>query len=338
MAVGNPKLEMNRDEAILRALLAAGGQAVAPLDLAARASLAPIELDARLDALKSGGFDIERHPAFGVRLDGIPERLVPENIGARLPPERTVGRSILVYAEATSTNDVAARLAGHAVEEGVVVFAESQTAGRGRHGRLWISPAGKGLWFTLLLRPKLSPSSASRLTVMAGVVVATALRRATGLPLRIKWPNDLLCRGKKLAGILTELGIEEDRLVHALLGVGVDVNLDIGDFPEELRSMATSLKLEAGRSFCRAALAAELLRELEKGLMRLDDASFPAVAEEWVALDDTLGRQVTIKGPGGLRRGLASGIDTDGALLLRLDGGCVERVLGGEVTLEGTGK
>lgn len=326
---------MNKDEAILRALLAAGGQAVAPLDLAARASLGPGELDERLDALRKHGFDIEKHPALGVRLDGAPERLVPEDIGARLLPERTVGHPILVFAETASTNDMAARLAGQAVEEGVVVFAESQTAGRGRHGRSWISPAGKGLWFTLLLRPKLPPSSASRLTVMAGVAVATALRRATGLPLRIKWPNDLLCRGKKLAGILTELGIEEDRLLHALLGVGVDVNLEADDFPKELRGTATSLKLEAGRSFCRAPLAAEMLRELEKGLARLDDASFPAVADEWVALDDTLGRQVTIEGPGGRRRGHASGIDPDGALLLRLDGGRVERVLGGEVTVEG---
>lgn len=327
---------MNKDEAILRTLLAAGGQAVAPLDLAARASLNRKELDEHLDALRRCGFDIEQHPALGVRLVELPEHLVPEDIGARLPPERVLGRPIMVFAETASTNDVAARLAKQDVEEGTVVFAESQTAGRGRHGRAWVSPAGKGLWFTLLLRPKLPPSSASRLTVMAGVAVATALRRATGLPLRIKWPNDVLCRGKKLAGILTELGIEEERLVHALVGVGVDVNLDAGDFPQELQNMATSLKLEAGRSFSRAALAAEILGEFEKGIARLGDDQFVGIAEEWVALDDTLGRQVTIEGPGGRRRGHASGIDPDGALLLRLDGGRIERVLGGEVTLEGT--
>jgi BirA family biotin operon repressor/biotin-[acetyl-CoA-carboxylase] ligase len=327
---------MNKDEAILRVLLAAGGQAVAPLDLAARASLTRRDLDVHLDALRKCGFDIERHPALGVRLVELPERLVPDDIGARLPPERTVGHPILVFAETSSTNDVATRLARQAMEEGAVVFAESQTAGRGRHGRAWVSPTAKGLWFTLLLRPKLPPSSASRLTVMAGVAVATALRRATGLPLRIKWPNDVLCRGKKLAGILTELEIEEERLVHALVGVGVDVNLDTGDFPEELQNMATSLKLEAGRSFSRAALAAELLGEFEKGITRLGDDQFAGIADEWVALDDTLGRQVTIEGPGGRRRGHASGIDPDGALLLRLDGGRIERVLGGEVTLERT--
>jgi BirA family biotin operon repressor/biotin-[acetyl-CoA-carboxylase] ligase len=327
---------MNRDEAILRALLAAEDQPVAPLDLAARASLPPRDLDARLDALRKRGFDIERHPALGVRLAGLPEGLVPEDVGARLPPERGIGRPILVLEETTSTNDVAGRLAAQGVESGAVVFAESQTAGRGRRGRSWVSPSGKGLWFTVLLRPRLRPSAASRITVMAGVAVAKALQAASGLPLRIKWPNDVLCGGRKLAGILTELGLEGDRLAHALLGVGVDVNLDGADFPPALRGAATSLKQEAGRPFCRATLAAGILWELEKGLGRLeDDDGFAAVADEWVALDDTLGRQVAVDGPGGRRRGLAAGIDREGALLLRLDGGRVERVHGGDVTVEG---
>ncbi|MCC7518171.1 MAG: biotin--[acetyl-CoA-carboxylase] ligase [Verrucomicrobiae bacterium] len=325
---------LNSEEALLRALIAAGAQPVAPLDLAVRAALDFEALASRLDALEDLGFELERHPAFGIRLVGFPERLIPEEIGARLPRERTVGRSILIFTETTSTHDVAARLAAQGAKEGSVILAETQTAGRGRRGRVWASPAGKGVWFTVILRPHLPPSAASRITVMAGVAVARALRRTTGLPLHIKWPNDLLCRGRKLAGILTEIGLEEGRLAYALLGVGVNVNLVADDLPEDLRGCATSLKQEAGRAFSRATLAAEMLGEIEQGLVRLDDTGFPAVADEWIALDDTLGRQVSVAGPDGRRRGLAAGLDTDGALLLRLDEGRTERIHGGDVEVE----
>lgn len=325
---------MKRDEAILRVLLDADRNFIAPMDLAGRAALATEELDARLDALRKRGFDFERHPMLGIRLAELPEGLTPEEIGARLPAERTVGQTIHLLAETSSTNDAAARLAEQGATEGTLVFAEAQTAGRGRHGRIWISPAGKGLWFTLLLRPKLSPIAASRITVMTGVAVANALRRATGLPIRIKWPNDLLCRGRKLAGILTELKIEGARLVHALVGVGVNVNLDRRDFSNELRDAAGSLKLEAERAFSRATLAAAILHEIEARRNCLDDASFPAIVEEWIALDETLGRQICVRSPDGRRFGQAAGLDLDGALLLRLDDGRIERVHGGDVSIE----
>lgn len=323
-----------RDEAILRALLEADPGFLAPLDLAGRAGLAPAELDARLDALRKRGFAFERHPALGIRLVEIPENLTSEEIGARLTPERRLGEPIHVLAETSSSNDVAARMAARGAREGTVVFAESQTAGRGRLGRPWISPAGKGLWFTLLLRPRLSPAAAPRITVMAGVAVARALRQTTRLPIRIKWPNDLLCRERKLAGILTEVKIEGARLAYALVGVGVNVNLDRDDFPDALRDVASSLQREGGCAFPRAPLAAAILREIEAECGRLDDARFPALADEWIALDDTLGKQVRLRGPDGLRFGQATGLDPDGALLLRLDDGRIERVLGGDVSVE----
>ena len=124
--------------------------------------------------------------------------------------------------------------------EGTVVFAESQTKGRGRMGRTWHSPAGKGLWFTVLLRPDIPPQQATQLTVAAATALTRAITLQTGIVPEIKWPNDILIRGKKLCGILTEMSAEMDYLKEVLLGVGMDVNLETADFPAPLRKIATS--------------------------------------------------------------------------------------------------
>src|SRR5262249_32057795 len=155
----------------------------------------------------------------------------------------------------TSTNDVIERLALDDVKEGVVVFAESQTKGRGRLGRKWLSPPKKGLWFSVLLRPSMQPRQTTQLTVAS----ATALRRAIhvhcGLSPEIKWPNDLLLSGRKVAGILTELYAELDQVNHVILGIGVDVNLEAHEIPPELSGIATSLRIELGKAVVRAELA-----------------------------------------------------------------------------------
>lgn len=171
-----------------------------------------------------------------------------------------IGRDIRVFRETTSTNDSTERLARDGVAEGVVVFAESQTKGRGRLGRRWSSPAGKGLWFSILLRPKISPQAVTQITIASAVSLRRAIKNVTGLTPEIKWPNDLLLNGLKIAGILTELSSEPDAIKHVILGIGVDVNLTSEDFPEELRTVATSLRIVARRQFDRAALAVEILR------------------------------------------------------------------------------
>src|SRR6185503_6425802 len=148
---------------------------------------------------------------------------------------RIIGRDIRVFEETTSTNDVVERLARDGVREGAVVFAEAQSKGRGRLGRKWISPPRKGLWFSVLLRPSLPPDAATQVTGAAATALARAIRQVTGLIPEIKWPNDILIRGKKTAGVLTELSAELDRINHIVLGIGVDVNLNAGDLPAELR-------------------------------------------------------------------------------------------------------
>jgi len=220
------------------------------------------------------------------------------------------------------------------VREGVVIFAESQTRGRGRLGRPWLSPPGRGLWLSVLLRPDLRPQEATRLTVATAIATTRAIRRVTGLRAGIKWPNDLLLRGRKVAGILTELAAEQDRVKHIILGIGIDVNQVATEFPAELRSSATSLRIEAGRRLDRAELAVALIQELDNDYARTTGGGFESVADEWAAQCTTLGRQVTIRVGHHRIAGRAESLDAEGALLVRTEHGRLERVTGGDVTLE----
>jgi BirA family biotin operon repressor/biotin-[acetyl-CoA-carboxylase] ligase len=239
-----------------------------------------------------------------------------------------------VFEQTTSTNDVIEKLARDGVREGVVVFAESQTSGRGRLGRKWISPERKGLWFSILLRPDLRPQEATQLTVASATALRRAIQGETGLSPEIKWPNDILAGGKKVAGILTELSAELDRVKHVILGVGVDVNQGAGEFPPELRKLATSLKIESGRAISRPELAAAILRELDSDYARICAGKFTAIADEWEAHCATIGNEVTIQIGGRMIRGRAESLDDDGALLVRTEHGHLERITGGDVTLE----
>jgi BirA family biotin operon repressor/biotin-[acetyl-CoA-carboxylase] ligase len=250
------------------------------------------------------------------------------------PRECVIGRDIRVFEETTSTNDVIEKLARDGVKEGVVVFAESQTKGRGRLGRKWISPERKGLWFSILLRPDLRPQETTQLTVASATALRRAIQSETGLQPEIKWPNDILIGGKKVAGILTELSAELDRVKHIILGIGVDVNLVAGEFPPELRKLATSLKIESGRAIERPELAAAILRELDFDYARICAGKFTAVADEWEAHCATIGHDVTIQIGGRKIRGRAESLDDDGALLVRTEHGHLERITGGDVTLE----
>jgi BirA family transcriptional regulator, biotin operon repressor / biotin---[acetyl-CoA-carboxylase] ligase len=216
----------------------------------------------------------------------------------------------------------------------VAVFAESQTKGRGRLGRVWTSPTRKGLWFSILLRPDLRPQETTQLTVAAATALWRAIHDETGLSPEIKWPNDILIRGKKVVGILTELSAEVDRVKHVTLGVGVDVNLTANEFPVELRKIATSLRIESGKPVSRADLATAILRELDRDYARICAGKFAEVADEWEENCSTIGQRVLISMGERKLRGQAESLDEDGALVLRTEHGRLERVIGGDVTLE----
>jgi BirA family biotin operon repressor/biotin-[acetyl-CoA-carboxylase] ligase len=227
---------------------------------------------------------------------------------------------------------VAEKLARDGVKEGAVVFAESQTKGRGRLGRKWLSPTRKGLWFSVLLRPNLHPQETTQLTVISATALRRAIKTVAGLSAEIKWPNDLLLGGKKVAGILTEMSAEMDRVRHVILGIGVDVNQE--EFPPELRKIATSLKIVSGGEISRAELAVEMLRELDFDYARICAGKFSEVADEWESACATIGRNVTVHVGDRQFRGHAESLDDGGALLIRTEHGHLERIIGGDVTLE----
>jgi BirA family biotin operon repressor/biotin-[acetyl-CoA-carboxylase] ligase len=307
---------------------------VSGAELAEQLGISRAAVWARIEELRSLDYEIEAGPHFGYRLVSAPDALHADDLLARLGKTRVIGRDIRVFEQTTSTNDVIEKLARDGVKEGAVVFAESQTKGRGRLGRKWISPERKGLWFSVLLRPDLRPQEATQLTVASATALRRAIQSETGLHPEIKWPNDILIGGKKVAGILTELSAELDRVRHVILGIGVDVNLGAGEFPPELRKLATSLKIESGRAISRAELATAILRELDADYARICGGGFAEVADEWQEHCKTIGRQVTIQIGERRIRGRAESLDDDGALLLRTDHGRLERITGGDVTLE----
>ena len=268
-----------------------------------------------LAELQQLGYGIETHPHFGYRLVTGPDRLMADDLRARLQT-KVIGREILVFEETTSTNDVVERLARSQPHEGLVVFAESQTKGRGRHARPWVSPYGKGLWFSVLLRPKFP---LSRVTVAASVAVA----RVAGPEARIKWPNDVTLHGKKLAGILTET-----RRDAAILGIGLNVNCQASDFPVDLRQQVVGLT-----DVDRPGVAAQLLTELDAVYAQAAD-DFLTISGEWARLCTTLGKQIAVRMGERRIEGHAQALDEDGALLIRRDNGQIERVLGADLVLE----
>jgi BirA family biotin operon repressor/biotin-[acetyl-CoA-carboxylase] ligase len=314
---------------ILRKLHGSRSDFVSNTDLLAGTSSSLATVSAEIESLRRLGYDIESHPHFGCRLRGAPDRLMADDLLARIS-DTVIGSRILVFQQTGSTNDVVARQGADGVPEGLVVFAESQTAGRGRQGRTWQSPSGKGLWFSVLLRPSYGTVAAGRLTVAASVAVAGALGRVGGVDARIKWPNDITVRGRKMAGILTELHQPVGKPMFAVLGIGIDVNCAAADFPLELRETATSLSIETGTMHDRAGLATEVLRELD-GWYRQSAVDFDAVIARWAELSTTLGRHLSVRVGSATVEGFAQALDSDGALLVRHDNGRVERIVSGDV-------
>jgi len=324
---------MSLDARILKALREAGDGSVSGAELSQRLGVSRAAVWARIEELRSLGYEIEASPHLGYRFLSAPDVLHADDLLSRLDDARVIGRDIRVFESTTSTNDVIEKLAHDGVKEGVVVLAESQTRGRGRLGRQWMSPAGKGLWFSVLLRPDLPPQATTQLTVASATALRRALAAETGLRPEIKWPNDILLSGKKVCGILTELSAEVDRVKYVILGIGVDVNLNTADFPAELRDSATSLKAELGKALSRAELAVEILRQLDADYAKVIAGGFAAIADEWEEHCTTIGRQVTIRAGDREVRGRAESLGEDGALLVRTEHGHLERVVGGDVTL-----
>ncbi len=321
-------------ESPLTAVLQALRQAPAPLSgeaMAARLGLSRAAVWKRINRLKALGYVIEGSPRRGYRLLAATDKLLPEEIALGLKARRLKG-PVHYFEEVASTNDLAKELAAKGAPEGTLVVAEAQTRGRGRLGRDWESPAGTGLYVSLLLRPPLPPTEMPQITLTTAVAVARALRRSTGITPGIKWPNDLLLAGKKLGGILTEMETESEQIRHLVVGLGLNVNNPA--FPEELSPIATSLRMTTGRKHCRVKILQAWLEEFEELYELFLGRQFAVILEEWRSLAVTLGQLVTVwQGPRSIR-GRALEVAPDGALLLEMESGEMVRVTSGEIPLE----
>jgi BirA family biotin operon repressor/biotin-[acetyl-CoA-carboxylase] ligase len=243
-----------------------------------------------------------------------------------------LGRRVLFFHATTSTNDVALALASERNEEGLVVIADRQTAGRGRYGRVWFSPSGSGLYVSVVLAPARAQGDTARatslLTLTAGVALAQAIESRTGLAPEIKWPNDLIVDGRKLSGILAEAVGDADGTV--VLGFGINVGPMA--YPPELAARATSLESELGRPIDRASLCAAALGSLASRYRDLLEARFDAILDQWRRRSPaSRGSRVTWTAFSGLQTGTTLGIDDRGALLVRVNDR-IERIVAGELT------
>lgn len=286
-----------------------------------------------INQLKEEGYEIEAVRNRGYALKGAGDVLSEAELLSCLKTEWAGGRT--VYFDATdSTNVQAKRLAEAHAPHGTLVVSDRQDGGKGRRGRSWASPSGVGIWMSLILRPEIAPSSASMLTLAAALAVREGIREETGLSPLIKWPNDLVLNGMKICGILTEMSTELMEIQYVITGIGINVNQR--EFPPEIRDTATSLSLEAGRSFRRSSLIAAILKAFEKdytAFLKTGDLSL--LLEEYNACLVNRGKEVCILDPSGEYRAVAEGIDESGSLLVTLPDGTRREIISGEVSVRG---
>jgi len=244
-----------------------------------------------------------------------------------------IGRNLELYEEIDSTNTRAVALARAGAPEGTLVLAEEQTAGRGRMGRRWHAPKGSSLLMSLILRPPLLPRQAQRATMIVSLAAVQVIAQVSGLKAEVKWPNDVVLGGKKVGGILTELGLRGEQLDYTVVGLGLNVNLDTSALPD-LMAPATSLSAEAGRPISRLELLLALLEGIEARCERLLSGWSPH--EEWREHLATLGQFVQVSTADEVIEGVAEDVDADGALQVRTQDGTLRSVLVGDVTLRGS--
>lgn len=323
---------MNIDEQLVKVLHEKGDDYISGEELAEHLGVTRTAIWNHISRLREIGYTIDALPHLGYRLSGIPDKMLPDEIRNVLRTE-CIGSKIYAFDKTDSTNDIASRIAEAGEPEGALVVAEQQAKGRGRLGRSWFSPKGKGLWFSIVLRPGLPPSAASQVTLAGAVACAKAVREIAGLDALIKWPNDVVIDNKKVCGILTEMNTDMDRIRHVVMGVGMNVNVGGEEFPRELTATATSVKIEAGKDISRLALLAAILHVFEELYARLKAGDFESVKQEWIGLSNIVGKYVRVATEGRALEGYAVGVDFRGNLIVRLANGLNEHIISGDVRI-----
>jgi BirA family biotin operon repressor/biotin-[acetyl-CoA-carboxylase] ligase len=316
---------MNIKDKILEKLILTKGEPVSGEKIADELKVSRAAIWKNIQALREEGYMIDSSTNLGYSLLSTPDKLEPGEINAGLMTE-FIGKNIRYLMETESTNIIARDMAS-SVEEGTVVIAELQTGGRGRMGRKWISPEG-GIWFSIILKPRLQLLYASRITLLSGVAVTRTIR-SYGLDAKIKWPNDVLIGGKKVCGILTEIEAEMDLINYCIVGIGIDANVDTEIFPEEYRDSSTSLMKELGHEINRVEFVQKLLLEFETLYLKILKEDYSPILEEWRNMSATIGEWVKITTQRRTIYGEAIGVDSEGALILETGDGQLEKIVAG---------
>jgi BirA family biotin operon repressor/biotin-[acetyl-CoA-carboxylase] ligase len=285
----------------------------------------------KIIGLRKRGYVIEAVPSKGYRLITAPD-LAKDYLSAQI--RGALWKELIVYDSVESTNDLAMSLAVKGgIAPGTVLVADKQTRGKGRLGRKWESPAGMNIYMSMVLRPYLEPRDATMLTLLAAVSCVTALKKTADIPVTIKWPNDLLMSGRKIGGILTEVRADPDRISLAVIGIGINVNMNSGDFPAGIRNIATSIRQETGIRHERNGIIIGVLSEFENWYNLLKTDGKKPLLDAWRRFSSTLGRKVRATIGDAQVPGIAKDIDENGHLILKLQSGKLWKISSGDITL-----
>jgi BirA family biotin operon repressor/biotin-[acetyl-CoA-carboxylase] ligase len=325
------KLKMTTKAALLARLKKVQGRWVSGQVLSRELSISRMAVSKNIGNLRKEGYPIQAVTKKGYCLTALPDRLVEAEIKPKLITRIFGQQEIYHYDVIDSTNIRARELAEKGAAEGTLVIAESQTAGRGRRGRAWVSPQNDGIYLSLIARPWLSPVEAPQLTLLTAVALANAIMKKNDLVIQIKWPNDLLIEGRKLSGILTELRTEGDRVAYVIIGIGVNVNTTIGDLSTVTDQKVTSIALETGAKVSRLELLQAFLKEFEDQYTFLGTHGFDPILERWKSLSDIVGKMVRVDQAGHTLKGRVLDIEQTGVLVVKSETGEVKRIFSGDL-------
>ncbi|MHA0855400.1 biotin--[acetyl-CoA-carboxylase] ligase [Paenibacillus sp. CMAA1364] len=302
-------------------------------EISQRLSISRTAVWKQINKLRDVGYVFEAVPKKGYRIIAKPDSLDLLTLKNALLT-RTMGHTVDILETTVSTQEEARTRAELGASEGTLIISEEQTGGKGRMGRKWFSPRGKGIWMSLILRPQQSLKYTSQLTLLTGVAVCRAIRRVTGLKVELKWPNDILYNKRKVCGILLESVVEDETVRYCIAGIGISVNVNDTDYPKELQDIATSLMIECGKPIDRNSLIAAVLEEFEMLYNLYQQEGFQPIASLWEALSNSQQQEVVVHTQQGIRDGVVIGLDPSGALLVDFGNGEIIPVISGDVKLK----
>ena len=284
------------------------------------------------------GYEVEASTNKGYKRF-VPENLINEYELSEGLDTELIGKNIIYYNSVDSTNNVAKNLAQEGCASGTVVVAATQTGGKGRLGRMWFSAQDKGIWMSIVLKPSITLQDIQLITIGASIAVARSISDIAGFDVKIKWPNDIILNSRKVCGILTEMSLEEENVNYIVVGIGVNILQEMDDFPEDIKALATSLKIEAKDADVhipsRCSLVKKILFEMEKIYSKIEKGLSEEVISEWRQFSVTLGKRIRFAIKDQQYEGTAVDIENDGKLVVKCDDNITRKVLSGEIQIRG---